>query len=896
MTGYINFIFSIFLCAITGLNDAPFDNEKINYQSHKNEAKTPDSTRFTPINLVAGLDEPMGMAILPNYDVIIIERKGAIKRFDNATKQIKTIANLKVYSGIEDGLLGIAADPNFQENNWLYLYYGVAGEENVSHLARYDLKEDQLNIASKKVLLKVPTQRTYCCHSAGYLTFDADGLLYLATGDNTNAEEIEGHNPTDERPGRELSDDQGTSANSKDYRGKILRIKPENDGSYSIPEGNLFSKDGSQGYPEIYVMGCRNPFRVSVDPKTKYVYWGDVGPDTNIPAEEGFLSYDEINQAKKPGFFGYPYFLGNNEGFPKYDFETKKEGPKQDPALPINVSPNNTGIKNLPPAQPAMIWYGKGPSKRWPLVGKGAASAMAGPVFYSDQYRNAPYKLPEYYNGKLFIYEWVRKWIMAVTFDEKGNYKSMEPFLPHLKVVAPIDFQIAADGAIYILAYGTNWFAQNADAGLIRIEYSEGNRKPVAVISSDKSVGGIPADVHFSASKSIDYDIGDKLRFEWRVDGKVFNQKEIDYQFKKAGNYTVVLIVSDQHGGVSTTTQEIKVGNTPPIVSIDSKNNKSFYWDNQVFPYHISISDREDKTIDPKRFSATFTYLQNGKDIAAALSGAVHGNLKYAETEQMFLSLDCKTCHAFNTKSIGPSLKAIANKYKNSQTVVNQLSAKVLKGGSGVWGSYPMPPHLDLAETDSKKIIQYILSLSDNQEAFPFSGVIDLNEHKSTEVNGAYVFQAKYTDTGANGIEPLTTGQYLVLRNPVIELEDFEEGNVNVSIGTLNNGYITSIPCGHNKFVSFKNIDLRQIQKITFRLQKNGSGGTLDIRKGSRNGPIIGSIRIEDGVQKVIKNGWQDISIPIKPVEGNSDLFITFTNSDLKANTLFYLDWMRFER
>ena len=246
-------------------------------------------------------------------------------------------------------------------------------------------------------------------------------MLYLSIGDNTNAEEIEGHNPIDERPGRQLSDDQGTTANSNDFRGKILRIKPEANGTYSIPDGNLFPKDGSLGKPEIFAMGLRNPFRVSVDPKTHFVYWGDVGPDSEVKASEGMLSYDEINQARKPGFFGYPYFLGANEAFPDYDFETKKEGPGKDPLRPINDSPNNTGVKELPPAQPAFIWYGKGPSAKWPLLGKGGASAMAGPVYYNDLYPSASYKLPAYYNGKLFIYDWIRRWILAVTMDKAGK-------------------------------------------------------------------------------------------------------------------------------------------------------------------------------------------------------------------------------------------------------------------------------------------------------------------------------------------------------------------------------------------------------------------------------------------------------------------------------------------
>ncbi len=117
-------------------------------------------------------------------------------------------------------------------------------------------------------------------------------------------------------------------------------------------------------------MGSRNPFRVSIDPKTKYVYWGDVGPDTKVPsAEGGLISYDEINQARKPGFYGWPYFVGN-EALPKYDFATKKEGAKKDPLRPINDSPNNTGLRELPPAQSPMIWYNKGESQPLPAGGE----------------------------------------------------------------------------------------------------------------------------------------------------------------------------------------------------------------------------------------------------------------------------------------------------------------------------------------------------------------------------------------------------------------------------------------------------------------------------------------------------------------------------------------------
>ncbi|MCF0042823.1 PQQ-dependent sugar dehydrogenase [Dyadobacter fanqingshengii] len=858
-------------------------------------ADAPDSTRFTHMMLAQGLDEPMQMAILPNLDVIIVERKGDVKFYDAKEKQVKTIAHINVYSGIEDGLLGVAADPEFDKNHWVYLYYGLAGDRNVSQLTRYDFVDQKLDLNSKKVLLEVPTQRTYCCHSAGYLTF-SDGLLYLSTGDNTNAEEIEGHNPTDERPGRQLSDDQGTTANSKDFRGKILRIKPLPDGTYAIPDGNLFPKDGSLGYPEIYVMGCRNPFRVSVDPKTKFVYWGDVGPDTNVPAEEGFLSYDEINQARKPGFFGYPYFLGANEAFPKYDFETKKEGPKQDPAHPVNNSPNNTGIKELPPAQPAMIWYGKGDSKRWPMVGKGAASAMAGPVYYSDLYPNAKYKLPEYYNGKLFIYEWIRKWIMAVTLDKDGNYVSMEPFLPHLKVIAPMDMQIAHDGAIYMLAYGTNWFAKNTDAGLIRVEYSEGNRNPIANIQADKTIGAAPLTVTLSASQSKDYDKNDKLTFNWKVADQNFTGANVKHTFTKPGVYNVALTVSDQAGGSGVATAQIKVGNSPPDVTISTAANRSFYWDNVPFDYKVVVKDAEDKTPDQKNITLAFDYLPIGKDFAAALSGANHGNLRYAATETFYASLDCKSCHTMDSKSIGPALKEISKRYAAKTGAADLLSDKIIKGGSGNWGTYPMPPHPNLTTAQSRELAGYILSLTGEKATLATQGNIQLVEHLGQGNEGAYVLAANYTDKGANGIEPLKGSAFVVLKNPLVQLEDFEKGNVSVSIGTKNNGFVTSVPAGNGKFVSFANIDLNHIKKIKFRILEDGEGGTLEIRQGSVEGTVLGSLNIAGGKSKDIKPEWKEMRADVKPFNKQTDIFFVFNNPDKSKKMLFYVDWMYFER
>ncbi len=859
-------------------------------------AAKPDSSRFTYSTLVSGLDEPMEMAILPNYDLVIAERKGGVRYFNSQTKELKTIAHFNVFSGIEDGLLGVTIDPDFKNNNWIYFYYAVAGDRSVSHLARFELKGEELVQSSKKVLLEIPTQRIYCCHSAGYLTFGADGLLYLSTGDNTNAEEIEGHNPTDERPGRELSDDQASTANSMDYRGKILRIKPEPDGTYSIPDGNLFPKDGSRGKPEIYVMGVRNPFRISVDPKTGFLYWGDVGPDTKVPAEEGTLSYDEINQARGPGFFGYPYFLGANEAFPKYDFATKEEGPAQDPLRPVNNSPHNTGIKALPPAQPAFIWYGKGPSKRWPEVGKGGASAMAGPVYYSDLYPGASYKLPEYYDGKLFIFEWIRKWIMAVTMDKDGNYVSMEPFLPQLRVVAPIDMQMAPDGAIYLLAYGTNWFARNTDSGIIRVEYTEGNRNPVAAIKAGRIYGAAPLTVDFDGSGSRDHDPGDRLAYEWKIGAGKAKGARVRHTFTRPGVYNVSLTVSDQNGGKGTATTQVKVGNTPPEVVIQTRSNRSFYWDGGVLDYHVRIKDAEDKEINAKSGRVSFDYLPFGKDLASVLSSGSKDNLRFAPAEKLYSSLDCKACHTMDTKSIGPSLKDIAVRYKGKEGMAEKLAGKIINGGSGSWGSYPMPPHAALPEKDAGEIARYILSLGEHRENIPMKGSLALTEHKGKGKEGAYVLQAAYTDKGANGIEPLKSSARIVLRDPLIQAEDYDEGNVGVVIATLNTGYvsyITNITDG--KYTRFNQIDLTQIRKIKLRVQEQGAGGTIELRTGGKDGPLVGTLRVPSGKVTDPKTEWKEKEMPVTKTDGLHDLYFIYKNTTSKG-ALFRIDWIYFER
>ncbi len=438
-----------------------------------------DADREVNGKLEDTLKDPMELAVAKDGRVFYAERDGVVKVWNPKTQSVATVGKVEVFTGLEDGLLGITLDPDFLKNGWIYLYHALpetgldanGQKAGTNRLSRYTLKGDSLDLFSEKKLLDVGTQREQCCHAGGSLSFDRDGNLYLSAGDNTNPFESDGFSPSDERPGRSAWDAQKSAANSNDLRGKIMRIHPEKDGSYTIPKGNLFKPGTAKTRPEIYVMGNRNPFRISLDPKTGFLYWGEVGPDSGVFSEtRGPAGFDEINQARVAGNFGWPYFVGDSKAYWHWDFAAKTNTFKYDASKPVNTSPNNTGIQELPTAQPALIFYPSGASTRFPVVKSGGRTAMAGPVYYFSPKLKSSTKLPESFDHTLFIYEWSRSWIIAVHLDKDEKIVKMEPFCADLDFKRPMDMELGPDGCHYMIEWGTAW-GNNKDTKIIRLEY-----------------------------------------------------------------------------------------------------------------------------------------------------------------------------------------------------------------------------------------------------------------------------------------------------------------------------------------------------------------------------------------------------------------------------------------
>jgi len=427
------------------------------------------SAAVVRMELAVGLEEPIALDVSRDGRVVLAERRGAVKVWDPVDARIRTVGKLPVFSGPEDGILGLALHPGFATNGWVFLYHGTIGVPE-NRVSRFTLSGESLDPSSQKVLLRVPTLIPKPNHSGGGMAFDAAGNLYIGTGDYTRAGESDGFAPLDQRPDHPLNDSQRTAANSADLRGKILRIHPEADGTYTIPADNLFPPGTAKALPEIYAMGCRNPFRFGVDSRTGRLCWGDVGPDALGPdPQRGPAGFDEFNVTRTPGNFGWPHFSADNRPYRAWDFAAKVAGAAFDPAHPVNASVHNTGLHQLPPARPAFLWYPPGPSTRWPSVGSGPRSAMAGPTFHFDAGNPSARQLPRDFDGGTFLYEWERGWIQLAWFDAEDRLVTLKPVMPGTKFRRPICLQLGPDGAAYLIEWGSNW-SNNRDTALVRLE------------------------------------------------------------------------------------------------------------------------------------------------------------------------------------------------------------------------------------------------------------------------------------------------------------------------------------------------------------------------------------------------------------------------------------------
>ncbi|MBX2823018.1 MAG: PQQ-dependent sugar dehydrogenase [Rhodothermaceae bacterium] len=862
----------------------------------------PDDNRFTPVVLVEGplLDEPMAFEVLDDERVFIIERKGGVKLFDPSSNAVKTVATIPVNTiytdaegnsrEAEEGLVGLTVHPEFDTNPWVYLLY--ADPDEPKHvLARWDFDGNKLVEESKIVVMEFPVQRETCCHTGGGMTWDKDQNLYITVGNNTgNYLSAQ----TDERPGRANWDDQRGASNTNDHRGKILRIHPEDDGTYSIPEGNMFAPGTENTLPEIYTMGHRNAWRVSIDSKTGYMYWGEVGPDAREDTEIGPRGYDELNQAKGPGFFGWPYFIGENHAFPYYDYALDKPMETKDPSKPMNTSVNNTGLQELPPAQPAFISYPYGVSEKFPEVGSGGRSATGGPIYRKADFKDGARPFPTYFEGKWIAADLARGWIMSIEIDDEGNYVGMERLFSDYRPAEIIDIKFGPEGDLYVLEYGSRWFRDSDDDKLVRVEYNAGNRKPLVAVSADKKGGAIPFDLQLASEGTIDYD-GDDLKYTWEVasengeEVRVFSEPNPVVSFDSEGVFSASLTVTDAEGASNRSSLTIIAGNEPPEVELNVTGNTQFFFPGTPFDYTASVKDAEDgEGIDPSHIAMSIDYVSAGFDYAEVIQGqrSVDATTRYAVAQGLISQTDCGVCHQPDVRSAGPSYKEIAEKYANQPGVEAELAKKVIEGGSGVWGEINMPAHPAITMNDAQTIVDYILNIENTTLAsMPLEGAF--TPMVSEEDNqGSIVVRAAYKDRGAGELPAHSVENAVILRSPVLMVEEADKlENTRTAVGRRGAGPMNALPM-HGGYLVFEGVDLtgvKQVELDAMANNRNGTvGGSIEFRIGAMDGALIGSANVE--VSEFSFRGPRP-ELPkaiLNAPDGLHDLYVLFSNESVR--------------
>jgi aldose sugar dehydrogenase len=218
-----------------------------------------NETGFGTEVIAQNLEVPWALAFLPDDRMIFTERGGNVNILDG--QNVKNVGKITVTQNGESGLMGIAVDPNFNENHYIYLYY-TSG--NYNRISRFNLGE---TLTNETILIgNIPAA---AIHNGGRLKFGPDGKLYATTGETGNA---------------------ALAQDLNSLGGKILRLNTDG----SVPSDNPFGT-------YVYSYGHRDPQGIT---------WGPTG--IMYASEHGESANDELNIITKGGNYGWPLYQGND--------------------------------------------------------------------------------------------------------------------------------------------------------------------------------------------------------------------------------------------------------------------------------------------------------------------------------------------------------------------------------------------------------------------------------------------------------------------------------------------------------------------------------------------------------------------------------------------------------
>ena len=233
-------------------------------------------TGFSQVQVAGGISNPTTMAVAPDGRIFVAQQAGELRIVQNGVLLAQPFVSLAVNSSGERGLIGIAFDPDFATNNYIYLYYTLSSGDN-NRISRFTANGNVAVAGSEMPILNLDPLSSATNHNGGSMGFGPDGKLYVAVGENAFS---------------------ANSQNLDTYHGKILRINTDG----SVPAGNPYTS-GSDQKLRVWCNGLRNPFTITFQPGTGRLFINDVGE----------ISFEEINDATTGGKnFGWPAAEGNS--------------------------------------------------------------------------------------------------------------------------------------------------------------------------------------------------------------------------------------------------------------------------------------------------------------------------------------------------------------------------------------------------------------------------------------------------------------------------------------------------------------------------------------------------------------------------------------------------------
>ena len=582
---------------------------------------------FQESSIFSGLTAPTNVEFSNDGRVFVAEQSGLVKVFDGLSDPTPTIfADLRtnVYDNSNRGLLGLAVDPDFPTNPYVYVSYthdamigGTAprwgdrcpdppGGSKDGCVVSGRLSRLQADVTTntmtgpEQVLIEDWCQQ-YNSHSVGDLAFGADGALYVSGGEGASwfftdygqgggssgspiPKNPCGDPPTGVGGTQTIPAAEGGSLRSQDLRtsgdpvtldGAILRVNPAT--GTALP-GNPLIGDADPNARKIVAYGERNPFRFTIRPSTNEVWVGNVGGGAT----------EEINRVRNP-----TDSLVENFGWPCYE-NTGRYAAFD--SADLNMCENLYAEANAHTAP----YYAYTRSQEL-VAGEFTAgcepgATISGLAFYTT----GPY--PDEYDDALFFGDYSRNciWVMQKGADGLPDPTKLKTFVAG--AATPADLEIGPNGDLF--------YADIIGGTIRRIQYSGtgGNQPPVARATANPTSGPTPLSVSFDGTGSSDPD-GDTLTYAWDLDDDGSYDDSASprptYTYSTAGTYAVKLRVTDARGGSDTLDEPLTItaGNSPPTATIDMPLPTATWKVGEGISFSGKASDGEDGALPSSALS-----------------------------------------------------------------------------------------------------------------------------------------------------------------------------------------------------------------------------------------------------------------------------------------------------